>query len=645
MKLLVSRNYSHGDMPRGCPYRAQKRAIPISTGTSPVAIPVALKSARYCSGAQGPLRYDTTSPSVWPLDGCALWRRTKIAKLSAVDATSQLLNMLKMEFSDMRKMYGQTLWTALFATFLVCALPACSEDMDEINQDDSMNEVNSAPGNNDNSAPGNNDDNAEPNNDDNAGTNNDDNAGTNNDTNSEPSGEAPVPGVDPSWAGGHSVEQRPIIVEHYGESGPVLLFVSAIHGQERLAVTYGERFRTTLNAGFAREQGIQVVFMQVVNPDGTAIYDRFNTNGIDLNRNFDTFNFNPGSGGGDTPLSEPETVAITDAVDASNLTAALTMHCCVPTFDPDGPAEELAEAMSMAMDSQYRFGSTPLGAASGSMGSYVGVDMNRPIVTVEFAGSTDMDPFVQLEQMDLAVDAAGQWTSDNPGSETIQFDQMTTEDHWDFRSRFAGESADGLPLRVESVGEPDGQPFVLLSGFDGSSHLGPWIAEHIRRELLAVPHLDLPLWHIMTGINPDGLANNSADNGDGIHIASAVADGDDSSDEAAAVLEILDEAPSTVFLVMSSDDATDRVEVTGPNSASLSDHISSRFESNSGLDDSGLADVLAENGHTVVQIMVGTENAEAQIEAGNWQDFDTSLNSPFDFSEMVFDMMYGVWSD
>lgn len=443
----------------------------------------------------------------------------------------------------------------------------------------------------------------------------------------------------PSWIGGHSVEDRPIVIEHYGDSGPVLFILSAIHGSERLAVTYGERFRTELNTGYAERHGIQVVYMQATNPDGIAIYERFNVNDVDLNRNFPTANFEPGGVGGDTPLSEPEAVAIKEAVDASNLTAVLSVHCCVPLFDHDGPGEELAQAMSDAMDPAYSFPEGKLGASPGSLGSYVGLELGLPIITVEFARAEHTDPLIQLAQMDYAFDAAGLWTMENPGPTDIDFDAMPHENDWNYHAWFTGESAAGIPLRAESMGESQGgqsdDNYILLSGLGGDGYLGPWIAEHIRRELLAIPWLDAPSWQMITAVNPDGMATGSALNEADVDIRAAIATEDSSSDEAAAVLELLADSPATVFLVESSDDSVDRVSIVGPRTQELTEHIAPRFSASVDPADMELAEALASRGHTVVQIVVGSENAEAQT-----QDFglDDSLNSPFDFSEMVFDM-------
>jgi hypothetical protein len=57
---------------------------------------------------------------------------------------------------------------------------------------------------------------------------------------------------------------------------------------------------------------VEWYLLPIMNPDGYVMYDRWNANWVDLNRNWD----GPGSGfdpyGGDYPFSEPETSAVRD---------------------------------------------------------------------------------------------------------------------------------------------------------------------------------------------------------------------------------------------------------------------------------------------------------------------------------------------
>lgn len=440
----------------------------------------------------------------------------------------------------------------------------------------------------------------------------------------------------PAWVGGTSVEGRPIVIEHFGDGGPLLFVLSAIHGTERLALTFGERFRASLLAGYARRHGMQVIFIEAANPDGVVFYERCNANGIDLNRNFPTENFAPQGIGGDVPLSEPEAQVIKEAIDASGLSAVVSIHCCIPVFDYNGPGEEMARSMSNAMEEDYRIEIGELGASPGSLGTYVGLEMGLPIITVEFACSDDMDPLIQMAQMEAAFDAAATWISENPSGGEIDFDAMPTSGYENYRSWYAGESAGKIPLRAESFGDAKSERFVLLGGFDGRSRRGVWMAEHIRRELLSCPGLAAKDWRLMTCVNPDGMADGRAENRRGVDVKAAIVAGDSSCAEAAAVLALIKGKASTIFVVESGDADNDSVTLHGPGAAELSASVGPRFRRHRAPENSGLAAELAKRGHRVVQISVGTENFEAQSEA---DDLATTPNTTTDFSEMVLAMV------
>jgi hypothetical protein len=100
------------------------------------------------------------------------------------------------------------------------------------------------------------------------------------------------------------VGDRPMFAELYGDQGPVLFLLSAIHGNERIAISFGERVRTALLGGMAERLGVRIFFVQVGNPDGVDRASRANARGVDLNRNFPAENFDPNGAGGSMPLSE-----------------------------------------------------------------------------------------------------------------------------------------------------------------------------------------------------------------------------------------------------------------------------------------------------------------------------------------------------
>ena len=348
----------------------------------------------------------------------------------------------------------------------------------------------------------------------------------------------PTDWIEGSWIIGETIEGRPLIVEQYGIEGPVLFLMAAIHGDERSAVTYSEQIRTTLQSGLARRTGSRVVFVQAANPDGIAMGKRYNANNIDLNRNFPADNFEPGSGGTE-PLSEEESRAIRLAFDSSNATAAVSVHCCVPILDYDGPGQSLAEAMAAAMDDEARFPVGRLGSRPGSFGSYVGVELEMPIITLEFALDEEIDIQAQLPSVEQATEAALIWIAEYGHTPELSGVAGLGSEQSPLQFSVLAESVGGLPIRLEQLVQGDGPPVLLLAGLLDNNHRALNVAEHIRRELLTDVY-DVPLV-LLTAANPDGIQNETVNNSDGDDVAADFLDGLFQTPEATALQTLIND--------------------------------------------------------------------------------------------------------
>lgn len=182
---------------------------------------------------------------------------------------------------------------------------------------------------------------------------------------------------------GKSVEGRPIVARSHGEadSPQTVLLIASIHGSEPAGTPLVERFEAWLAAHPDRWRGRRVVVIPVANPDGYAQRKRTNARGVDLNRNFPAGNRVERSLHGPAALSEPESRALMRALRAYAPDRVLSLHQPLECVDYDGPGEELAAAISAAIDG--RLPVKRLGGRPGSLGSYVGVDLGKPIITLE----------------------------------------------------------------------------------------------------------------------------------------------------------------------------------------------------------------------------------------------------------------------
>jgi protein MpaA len=178
---------------------------------------------------------------------------------------------------------------------------------------------------------------------------------------------------------GESVQRRSIEVIERGDGPLVVLLLAAIHGDEDA----GTRTLRQLDEFLARDpsllEGRTVILVPVANPDGVVAGTRGNARGVDLNRNFPAANFHASPQTGSAPLSEPEARLLARLVEDHRPARVVALHQAANLLDWDGPGETLASAVAAAGPLPLR----RMGARPGSLGSWVGVDLGIPVLTVE----------------------------------------------------------------------------------------------------------------------------------------------------------------------------------------------------------------------------------------------------------------------
>jgi murein peptide amidase A len=178
---------------------------------------------------------------------------------------------------------------------------------------------------------------------------------------------------------GTSVEGREIRCRVFGDGPQVILVLAAIHGTEAAGTPLVERLAEYLLQNPELLSGKRVLLIPVANPDGLALGTRGNARGVDLNRNFEAGNRENSPRYGMVGLSEPESRALHGLILTSKPDRIVTIHQPLNCLDYDGPAGELARAMGAQCDLPVQ----TLGARPGSLGSYAGVTLGIPIVTME----------------------------------------------------------------------------------------------------------------------------------------------------------------------------------------------------------------------------------------------------------------------
>jgi murein peptide amidase A len=184
-----------------------------------------------------------------------------------------------------------------------------------------------------------------------------------------------------------SVEHRPIEAVTTGHGPFRLLLIAGIHGNEREGATTPAPLLEHL-ADTALQRAATVIIVRDLNPDGSARRSRRNARSVDLNRNWPSSNFTPSRDHGPAPLSEPETAALAREIDRFDPDLVVIFHSTRsgPFVDSDGPSERDADAFvgaARSIDPRWRhqpdFTNPP-----GSLGTHLGLDQTRPVLTVEF---------------------------------------------------------------------------------------------------------------------------------------------------------------------------------------------------------------------------------------------------------------------
>lgn len=169
-----------------------------------------------------------------------------------------------------------------------------------------------------------------------------------------------------------------------------ILIIGVFHGEE----PQGEYvIREYLKHKDFSESKHHLYFIPCLNPYGRDRGLRVNKNGVDLNRNYPTKNWEltrkDENYSGDLPASEVETKFIINLLNKIKPDIVLTLHAPLKCVNYDGPAKNLAEKIAelcnypVIKDLGYP---TP-----GSFGTYCGVERNIPTITIEYDDTESLD--------------------------------------------------------------------------------------------------------------------------------------------------------------------------------------------------------------------------------------------------------------
>lgn len=209
-----------------------------------------------------------------------------------------------------------------------------------------------------------------------------------------------------------SVQGRPILVTDFAPTGkqagraPRVLVFGGIHGDEYSAVSIVFRWLEQIKHDRFLRARWRVV--PCLNPDGLLGQQpstRMNANGVDLNRNFPSEDWehqaeayweqrtfrDPRRYPGRAPLSEPESAWLAAQIEAFRPDVIVAIHAPLGVLDFDGPPPPPDRLGYLRLKH--------LGVYPGSLGNFAGIKLGIPVLTPELPHAGIMPSGAQVKRM------------------------------------------------------------------------------------------------------------------------------------------------------------------------------------------------------------------------------------------------------
>jgi protein MpaA len=197
-----------------------------------------------------------------------------------------------------------------------------------------------------------------------------------------------------------------------------VLVIGGIHGDELSSTALVLHW---IGAAMETPSNIHWRFVPLMNPDGMLVNKptRMNANGVDLNRNFPTPNWDkeapiywnqrtksdPRRYPGAKALSEPESKWLFDEMERWKPNLIVSVHAPYGLLDFDGPTVAPQRLGRLYLDQ--------VGIFPGSLGNYGGVHKKVPVVTIELPSALRTPQEAEIRQMWLDL---LRWTAERLGA-------------------------------------------------------------------------------------------------------------------------------------------------------------------------------------------------------------------------------------
>lgn len=187
-----------------------------------------------------------------------------------------------------------------------------------------------------------------------------------------------------SFIFGTTMQGLPIPAYHFGSSGPRVLVIGGVHGDEAESVVASYGLLHRFAKGYSYRLTLDLVPMY--NLDGVINKQRTNSNGTDLNRNLPTNDwsaevtedrYHPG----EKANSESETQALVTYIEKHKPSFVMSLHAQEPMINISGQCEKIAE--TMAKYTNYEIKDHLNYPTPGCLGTYCGIERGIPVLAYQ----------------------------------------------------------------------------------------------------------------------------------------------------------------------------------------------------------------------------------------------------------------------
>jgi predicted deacylase len=232
----------------------------------------------------------------------------------------------------------------------------------------------------------------------------------------------PIPTTEGPLIIGYSVEKRPLEVFRFGAGPTERLIVAGMHGGgEYNTIQLADQLISYLQDHIEIVPAdVTLYILRNLNPDGEArshsYLGRANTNGVDLNRNWDA-NWQkdwPREGcwtqtdvnGGTGPGSEPETKALMIFIQSHNIDAVINYHSAALGIFPGGlPPDDYSIGLAKAVAAVSTYSYPPIDVGCAYTGGFTDWANENDIAAldIELTNHTDTDYEMNLKILNVLL--------------------------------------------------------------------------------------------------------------------------------------------------------------------------------------------------------------------------------------------------